>query len=211
MGIDAQMFVRTKNKVTDDEILNWAVQARIRFGELLWVWRDRRYYNKSRHCITRCDEYTQDGPSLKPRVGETFLEVHLSTRYWGPGYERGDLTGILALARWLEETIPSAVIHYGGDSSGVLAEPFDKAAREELWAHFRDNGNSYFTERLDQDGKGIWCDFCKRVPGTFCWGPGDQRGHFCHGCGQYFLEYEDGRVVLANKNYKPIDDEGGEL
>lgn len=30
-------------------------------------------------------------------------EVHVSSRYYGPGYERGDLTLILGVARWLRD------------------------------------------------------------------------------------------------------------
>lgn len=76
--------------------------------------------------------YLQDGPDMKAQPGEWFLEVHVWTRYYNEGYERGNIVLICGLCDWVEENIPNSEVWYGGDSSGVLMEPFPRAKRQAL-------------------------------------------------------------------------------
>lgn len=91
----------------------------------------------------RC--WTQDGDPIFAKPGEWFLEVSLYTWYYGIGYERGDLLTLCAVAEWCEVNIPNCEVWYGGDSSGVLAEPWPDEKRRELRKHlYSDMGRAYF-------------------------------------------------------------------
>lgn len=92
--------------------------------------------------------YLQDGNTIFANHNEWFLSVSLWTRYYGFGYERGDLLTICAVAEWCEENIPGCAVWYGGDSSGVCIEPFTKSRRIELRKHlYSQSGRDYFNYR----------------------------------------------------------------
>jgi hypothetical protein len=142
--------------------------------------------------------YFQDGDTIFAADGEWFLEVSLWTRYYGVGYERGDLMTICAVAEWVEANIPTAVVYYGGDSSGVEAEPFNAAAREKLKQHFySQNGRDYFDH--DWFGKGpaprpAPCGLC--IPGEPRFNQHGSGPSFiavnCAGCGKSFESRDNG-------------------
>ena len=89
--------------------------------------------------------YFQDGPEILADEGECLLKANIWTRYYGEGYERGDLLFLCSLAEWIELNIDGAEVWYGGDSSGVLATPFPHDRRCELRRHlFSDSGRAYF-------------------------------------------------------------------
>lgn len=87
MGIDAQMFLRTKNpEHVTPEFLR-AAERRLfsLFGaDAFDLWDDKH------GLLSTTSRYVQDGPILKPRKDEKFIVLQLSTRYYGEGYERGD-------------------------------------------------------------------------------------------------------------------------
>ncbi len=149
MGIDAEMLVRTRQQFTPREVRNLSVDLVEAFGTdtflLIPDWVPDEYYENEftppadapgRHALRLIKFYQQDGPDIHPESGESFIELSLMGRYYGEGYERGSITTYLAIAEWLEQRIPDARVFYGGDSSGVLAEQFDRAARERIFAHF---------------------------------------------------------------------------
>lgn len=123
--------------------------------------------------------WTQDGPPIFSTPGEQFIRVHLWTRYYGPGYERGAWPVIRATAEWLERHVPGCTVYYGGDSSGICAEPLHAAARDYLNAHYLTHGHEPY-----RGGRGlapILCDFCLRGMHDVGGGQGQRFWH-CDGC-----------------------------
>ncbi len=146
----------------------------------------------------------QDGPSIDAEDGEWFLNVSLWTRYYGIGYERGDLLTICAIAEWIEANIPDCAVWYGGDSSGVLMEPFDANARAKLRRHlWSESGRAYFGGFGRAMGSGLRpkpCGLCVPDEPRFNeYGFGkDYTAVRCAGCGKSF-ETRDGGATWITK------------
>jgi hypothetical protein len=84
-----------------------------------------------------------DGP-LSETPGACTVEVNLSGRYFGPGYERGDLLEYCAIAEWLEVHFPGCRVWYGGGDSGGL-QPWPEETRREFRNHlYSTKGRDYF-------------------------------------------------------------------
>jgi hypothetical protein len=208
MGIDARIYVRTTRQFTDAEIKRLSYEAGLAFGSDKFMRSEGsknketgEVYWKPYHNIERIDRIEQDGPDVEPAPGETFLEAHVYTRYYGPGYERGDLPFLLALAEWLERKIPGGSVLYGGDSSGVCAEPFGAAERKAMLDHLASpEGRAYFTNDnpfMTDTPRRPTCDLCDVPMSQFSYGPGKKAGTFaCHGCGKK-LRTEDGGETFA--------------
>lgn len=204
MGIDAEMFVRVNRAVTADEVKKKAVAMQVAFGPgPLFVARPGRSYGQPHHSLAIVDVWRQDGPDIDPEPGETFIKVYLWTRYYGPGYERGDLPAILAVARYLRTVFEPCEIWYGGDSSGVCAEHLDDALEAELWTLFcSEHARDYFSKGFMRSTSLVRCDFCDldANQGMFS---RDTNGYVCPSCDQHWLRYADGRVVECDENYQP--------
>src|SRR5687768_4454456 len=102
MGVDAQMLVRTRTTRSAAEVRRLSVDLAEAFGHgEFWIWEDFENENgtKGRHALEIVPVYTQDGDDIVPEKGEQFIEVHIATRYYGKGYERGDLPLIIAVAQ----------------------------------------------------------------------------------------------------------------
>ena len=194
MGVDARMIVKTTRPLTAEQVLSLAADCVEAFGtDGLWVNRDGRIF-AARHALTIVDgDYSQDGEPIQQRPGEQIIEAHLWGRYYGVGYERGDLPFYISLAGWLERRIPEGVVYYGGDSSGICAEPFGADARERLFAHFCAVGHVPYDSAFDRGvakPKEAWCDFCKRWMGQYGFGA-TYAAYSCHGC-DWRAETHDG-------------------
>jgi hypothetical protein len=202
MGIDAEMFVRTKEKITPQEVL--AIARRL--AEAFWrdeffIKHPRSEYlfgDKPRHCLSIVKKIEQDGPDILPEEGETFVKVHLTGRYYGVGYERGDLPKLLTIAGWLEANVPGGSVWYGGDSSGVVHKPFGKAQRDKLFKHFCAVGHEPYAGAS-------WCDpnefplpipKCELCKTPFVrYGAGRTYGAYsCHGCGFHLRTHDSGHT-----------------
>lgn len=214
MGIDAQMCFILKWPLKRNEVRQLALDAHEAFGgNLMDVCRDN--YSRERwereekgvtldeilktgrrahHCITRTNEFTQDGDSIFPQEGEHLYEVHLWCRYYDDGYERGPLAQIMALVEWLEWRLPDdARIFYGGDSSGAVAREMDEEYRQELWDHFCEHGNKpyYGTPTrlharlgLEEEKDIPTCQLCKKPYVRYGGREGGPFASFlCDGCG----------------------------
>lgn len=188
MGVDARVYVRTKKKFTDEEILHLAYEIGLAFGADRFFRFEADTFGPGHHNISRVAPGEE--PDLKPALakGETLLEVHVWTRYYGPGYERGDLPFLIAVGEWLERKIPSGLVLYGGDS-GDGVDPFDTAARAKLLDHFAgEDGRAYFTAGNPYMGKTKkpTCALCRVPMAQYGWGGGrgNLAGAFnCGGCG----------------------------
>lgn len=151
--------------------------------------------------------YHQDGDSILADEGEWFLEVSLWSRYYGIGYERGDILTICAIAEWLEMNLQPCEVWYGGDSSGVEATPFTESARRDMRRHlYGPKGRDYF-DRSGQNEKHIKppnpCGLC--IPGKprFSqngWGREGQWAVFgCSGCAKSFVTEDAGQTFKVRK------------
>jgi hypothetical protein len=190
MGIDAQMFVRIPRLVTDEEVARWSYI----FGSLchhdLFLGTTEHIYHKP---LERIDIYQQDGDDIIPKAGETFLNVPWAGRYYGEDYERGPLLTYIAGAEFLEALIPGCAVWYGGDSSGVLAEPFDKTRRRALLKHAAENGHDPYNRAFDSLSKDGFvepeCPICAVSMPRSGWGPA-YAFFRCNGCG-WEVRYRD--------------------
>jgi len=193
VGVDAQMLVRTRQAFKPDEVRRMSGDLAAAFGsDSFWIWDD--YKNEDgtigRHALELVNEYQQDGDSIFPEPGETFIEVHLGTRYYGRGYERGDVGLIIHVAAWLEANIHDAKVYYGGDSSGICAKPFDQEARRQLFAYYAKVGHEPYVGGFGRfsgrDEQHPGCDFCLREM-TNCGGGGGKTFYHCGGCGKKII------------------------
>lgn len=194
MGVDAEMFVRTRQNYTGEQVRKMAHNLAEAFGHKRFMisrpgeW---DFYPNGKHCLELVDEYEQDGPSEFPAEGEQLIQVNLYTRYYGRGYERGDWPFIYSVARWLEARIPDAKVWYGGDSSGVLAYPLDDATKDELWTLFCGVGHEPYTHFFGRQAKRPNCDFCGAPMVEYYWGR-PTVGFSCHGCGHRLFTDDGG-------------------
>lgn len=157
MGIDAKIYLKVPTKPTEAELLEWSwlLGESIR-ADKLFIDRDKghkaidlvnaRYFDPPKY-----DEEAKIGKVIHPDgddilAGDAwFLEVHVWTRYYGVGYERGDLLSLCAIAEWCEANVPACEVWYGGDSSGCGVEPWPDAERRKLRAHlYSPRGREYF-------------------------------------------------------------------
>lgn len=179
MGVDARMLVKTSETITDDELRALAVRLKDCFGEAIW-----RSFEWERPGLIR----------KKPsKAGETRIEVDLWGRYYGPGYERGNLPEIIMIAEWLEAAISGAKIYYGGDCDMRLTR-FGKKQRAALFAHFVANGHTPYHGGFGH-GKGVTCAFCLVPMSEHMWG-GGRTGYACHGCDLHVLR-DNGTGVVS--------------
>lgn len=187
MGVDAQMLVRTYQSFTPAEVRALAVDLCEAFGpERFWIFKDwdNEDGTTGRHALHLTAKYEQDGDDITPDSGETFIEVEPATRYYGAGYERGDLPFLIAVAQWLESRIPDARIFYGGDSSGACAEVWDAEARAVAFAHFCKVGHKPYCGGWDMfaaRGHVLRCGFCA-VDMIATGGGPDRSFYYCPGC-----------------------------
>ena len=87
-------------------------------------------YQPERGTGWKCLEFEDETEWHGPRV-----VANVTTRYYGPGYERGDWPSIYGAIVLLQAAFPSARICYGGDSDDIAPE-FDQQAEVETWQHF---------------------------------------------------------------------------
>ena len=188
MGIDAQMFVKIRNqRLTQDEVKRLAWELGEAFGpQRFWIIKPTEWRSDFRGALTIIEEYSQDGDTIYPAVGEQFIECHLGTRYYGEGYERGDLPLIISVAQWLEIKIPGCEVWYGGDSSGVSATAFDAVERARLFRYFVECGHrpyhGYFSDNLGSRAAHL-CQYCDQPMTQYGFG-GDYQSWHCDGCGE---------------------------
>jgi hypothetical protein len=117
--------------------------------------------------------------------------------------ERGNLPDYIAVANWLEVRIPGCSVFYGGDSSGICAEPFDARSRAKYWDHFCRYGHRPYTGAFGSffNAPSMVCGFCK-VNMTNVGGGGGDSYFSCGSCSR--------RVIYEGKTGKTIKVKSGE-
>lgn len=180
------MFVRHNKKLSKKTVRKMAADLAAAIPGALSVMRPGRFdwIPEGRHALEIIDVYSQDGPDILPEIGEQFIEAHLSDRYYGPGYERGDWPNIFAVFMWLKANIPECFVWYGGDSSGVEAEEMTPEFLNRMWQHYVSHGHAPYVETPNpymEKTKRPICDFCGgREMWQFRFGEID--GYRCEGC-----------------------------
>jgi len=199
MGIAARILVKLSQSATidDREVLRASYRLASTIGHEAFVISD------SHHAISIITPYTdedgyapelegltvwqQDGPEIIARDGEQFLEVNLFSRYYGPGYKRGDWLRLRGIIEWLRRRFPTGSVWYGGDSSGVCASEMDDEALKEIDDVFYASGRYGYThpKYRGQDGD-VTCPRCQEGTAN-TGGEGDKSFHYCFGCGTSFV------------------------
>jgi len=160
-------------------------------------------------------EYHEDSDKpMKARDGECLLEVSLAGRYYGEGYERGDILTYCSIAEWFEVHIPKCEVWYGGDSSGVVAQRFDEERRRRLRRHlYSTEGRAYFNRDWMTRAGG---DGCQPPPCGMCpkrgylgsqFGTGNHGGwaaFHCSGCGKSVETSDGGKTWAEQKPSQPF-------
>lgn len=201
MGIDAEMFVRTKTKVTPELLREWHCALGSAFHEHLWMFGTHENKVPEELFLFPVKRWEQDGPDIKPKPGETFLRLRPKSRYYGEGYERGDFPTLKSIAEFLEILIPDSEVWYGGDSSGVCAAPFGREQREELLRHFVKHQHSPYLdsgmrrEMLPGKPARPVCPYCQQECPQFGFG-GTYASFTCLSCGWKRIE-KDGKVQMG--------------
>lgn len=208
MGIDARMVLRVKDKPSDQQLKEWGWRLGAAVGaDKFWLDKEEgrgaitlaHDYDEHGESVYSGKSYGQDGDSLVVESG-WLLEVHVATRFYGIGYERGDLLGLCAIAEWCEQNIDGCEVFYGGDSSGVSAIPWPETTRRALrWHLYSDKGRAYFRhgERPNSFPHPELCSLCISSAGfnRFGWGGGDQYcAVSCPGCGENFTTRDGGKT-----------------
>lgn len=128
MGIDVLLYAETTPTAQELE----AARALFRRSHLA------DDYESDGKVHWRCLEFEDETEWTHPRV-----IANVGSRYWGPGYERGNWPGIYGAIRLLRAAFPSARVFYGGDTVDVAPE-FTEETATEFWAHFvGPSGNAY--------------------------------------------------------------------
>src|SRR5262245_24008844 len=100
MGIDAEMFVRTSQPLDSHVVRELAWELAEAFGaDRFWIFNPAKTESGyERRALEIVDKWEQDGDTIYPERGEQFIAVAPATRYYGVGYERGDLPFLVGLA-----------------------------------------------------------------------------------------------------------------
>lgn len=234
MGVDARMMVklhRRENWLTEDQVrqLSYELASSVGAEQFCIVWNgDFDFWPNGRHALEiksplskdEADDYEspelegevvwhQDGDPVIAAQDEQFIEVHLSGRYYGEGYERGNWPVIKSIVEWLRIRIPYGTIYYGGDSSGICLEHMDTTAVARLTRHWAINGRRPYVHYGYRSGNTIDCPHCK-APMANC---GGGRGYdflWCDGCDRKASKHVDGRLVWAKRfhDYPTLNEQG---
>lgn len=216
MGIDARMLVIvTGPSPSAQQIKLWSANLCVALGaehffqnrekgeQALALSKGYDYSSGEENPAKLGKMYNQDGPDLIAEENETFLEVSLWSRYYGPGYERGNWQLICSVAEWCEVNIPNCRVLYGGDSSGACLEPFGMAERWKLKQHaYGKHSRDYFTDRgrfasaVPAPKPDLSdCKLCVKEysPQQFGYGP-QYASYHCAVCGEYFTTKDNGKT-----------------
>lgn len=210
MGIDAEMFVRIKGKenwLKDDDELAAAVHlARTVGPEKFYIGDDQhalsiiRPQTSDERYVDRAHDgkvvWRQDGPEIIADDDEQFIRVHLWSRYYAPGYERGDWPTIRQVAEWLDFRFPGGEVWYGGDSSGACASKFDNEARDKMNGHYLNAmGRTGYTGGFGSLGDSDTCPRCK-IEKDCSGGGGGASFMRCSGCGKKTVLFKGEAYVV---------------
>lgn len=197
MGIDAEMKVLVPREISSGELKRWSYVFGSAFHYDLMLGFDDNIYHKPLSVDTEFAEYSH---GIEPKVGTTVLDVPLSGRYYGEGYERGPITTYIIIAEFLERMIGDCIVYYFGDSGGAdSAEVFDKARRDELLDHFISVARDPYIKGFDRENDGPDCPVCEVKMIRNGWG-NNYKLFSCSGCG--WMQREKDNEITKGFNIK---------
>ena len=215
MGVDARMLVKLTAPISDDALVDACYRLAEACGkyDMFWLSNDKDLARGDiRRALNRVTD--EDGGCYRYGIAELdglWLHVSLWGRYYGPGYERGDLWSYIAIAEWLERNLPGSFVFYGGDSGETL-EPFNRQARERLIAHWAAKGGRPYYAGEDR-GHRAWygaehplrptCPLCER-PATQYGSGGEFASWTCDGCSRHWV-WVGGDTVKAFEPSREFD------
>lgn len=143
MGVDAIM--RVEADISDEELRELCFKAGCTFGSnRFWI-----EHKSGQRAFTR----TEHG-----------FEVQWMQRYYGEGYERGDIFFVINLAEFFEYHIGRCRIFYGGDFSDDMVELHSEERRKLKKHSFRVGRLPYIRSDglplMSGNIPGPICDFC---------------------------------------------------
>ena len=196
MGVDALMYVRVKDKsLTNKQIKQYAWRLSGAF------YREPFWYHDDEGSLTLASEDDRNYFDLQEKEDEIILKVNLMGRYYGIGYERGDLPTLLSIMNFIEQMIPNSSIYYGGDCSDRLVL-MTKEEKETLWKHFLLHGHEPYVERFSGIFKGFslipHCPTCDEDL-ISNGGGGNETFWFCYGCNRTATSNKE-TITWNNKN-----------
>lgn len=246
MGVDAEMFVRIKSRgnwLTADDVKRLAYEIGTSFDTKTFftmnptqgVFKEERRALEIMQPLTDAETasdyglepdavgkvvWTQDAEPIIADEDEQFIKVHLFHRYFGANYERGDWPKLRGVILWLTIRIPQGQVWYGGDSSGIEAQPATPAYLNAMDLHWALNGRRPYT-RFKSDFSGIFgrmpkddivppcCPLCA-VPMADTGGSRDYTFFWCDGCGSKASAHVNGTVAWAglHEDCPGFDDAG---
>lgn len=200
MGVDVNMLATTTASLSEQDVRNLSYRLCEAFGyETFWLDVKAGQFALS---IVKPDDYPCEWLPLEARTtcqAGTILIVNQGWRYYGPGYERGPLPTILAVAEWL--TRNGLQVWYGSDSHSSVSL-LDAVAKEELWNHFAKNGGEPYRSGFGGRDPKLDCPYCINPMRVTTWGPYEQRSYVCPGCGYACTRSPEG-VITVDK--EPAD------
>lgn len=215
MGIDAEMYADIPDTVTPEDVLKVSRRMVDCFGtQPFWLMSSKPSYRDIKmaakqtlpHALYLIDEESQDSnetPYIKPKKGRQFVKVSLGGRYYGKGYERGDIGTPILIARFLKHHWPDAKCFYGGDSSGVLYDEMTEDWETEILTHLFTVGHEPYRGVMSFTEVGEKTPTCPRCltnlirNGT---GQGGQWGVFyCNSCDLQLETNDNGKTYTNRK------------
>lgn len=210
MGIDAVMYVEIPGEVSTADLKAMGYELGSCVGpESFLTWApevdNNLPWRKQGRGPLEFADFSDDGDEngaiygLTRRDGFTLVQVSLSGRYYGRGYERGNLWTYVAVGAWFESQVAGCTVWYGGDSSDEL-DLFDEEYQSALIQHWAEVGGrphySYHcsNETLSSGRVIPNCPVCDVALNRSGWGGnGDEEyAHVsCMGCG-YSRSTRDG-------------------
>jgi hypothetical protein len=191
MGVDAMMFFKTKNKQNEQKLsyeLGCMFNSQLTHG----------FDDLKSHSITDVEKDGYKSEILNNyyiQGNEYMYEIHLWGRYYGPGYERGDILTYINIAEWLEWKLgPNITIYYGGDSSDNY-QTFGKEERRTLREYYFENAHRPYQScsRFKEQVGNPMCARCYE-PMFNTGGGGAETYWCCHGC-NYKALTSSGKIV----------------
>lgn len=191
MGVDARMLVRgvKQGQVSQKRLdeLSYLLAASFDI-----IWHSQKWKIKALEFV---NEYEQDGEPIVGNKDEALIKVNLTCRYYGEDYARGPILDIINVAEWLEHHIKGAQVYYGGDSSCICAEPFNKEHRDRLKEFYFDNYCFPYISVFDRNNRQPTCSFCQQPIILNCWGGSLSAGK-CQACEERVCVDSNGTVLV---------------
>lgn len=203
MGLDAVMVVRLSAPITDADLVDASYRlAEAVGGEQFMLSTNAAIdQDKRQRALNRVTDSYQVPSGCAMSDGE-WLDVAFCGRYYGPGYERGNLWIYIQTAEWLLRNFTGCAVYYGGDSGGPNDE-WTSTLRDELIAHWAEHGHRpYHQNRWGQRPSvpDPECPLCEK-PATQYGSGGQFASWTCDACGRHWV-WRGGAIAMFDASDK---------